>query len=166
MPGLLNIGTSRQDFSGVVENSQTSLFWQVNRPEVEIPVEEIATNFYVSTSSGKMQEILKPIVTVNPPTAFTVTLSGNMRDGGVVSGSPQHFTVNYICDRVSTGTVIITIKMPNAKTVEYSYIKQCSSYFYHYVHNYIQYINLFLILEALKRHTDQVWTANQLLFTL
>jgi len=132
MPGLLNIGTSRQDFSGVVENSQTSLFWQVSRPEVEIPVEEIATNFYVSTSSGKMQEILKPIVTVNPPTAFAVTLSGNMRDGGIVSGSPQHFTINYICDRVSTGIVIVTIKMPNAKTIEYSYTKQCSSYLYWY----------------------------------
>lgn len=144
MPGLINVGTSRSDYAGVVSNSITSLFWQVGQPTVEIPADEIATNFYVSTTSGKVQELLKPIVTVNPPSAFPITLSGNIRDGGVVTGSPQHFTVNYLCDRVADATIVVTLKMPNAKTVEYSYTKQC---------------------KALRRHHDQVWTANQLLIT-
>jgi len=144
MPGIINVGASRSDYLGIVANSITSIFWQVGSPVVEIEADEIKTNFFVSTTSGKLQQILKPVVSVDPPTAFAVTLSGNMRDGGILTGTPQHFTVNYICSRVAEATITISIKMPNAKTVEFSYLKKC---------------------KALKRHTEQVWTANQLLFT-
>jgi len=142
MPGTINIGASRSDYAGIVSDSITSLFWLPESPTIEISADEILTNFYVSTQSGKSQQILKPIISVNPPTAFGVTISGNIRDGGIVTGSPQHFTLNYICDRVAEATVVVTIKMPHAKTVEFSFVKKC---------------------KALKRHTDHVWTANQLL---
>ena len=127
MPGTINVGSSRSDYSGIVSNSITSLMWKLDSPSVVINADEILTNFYVSTVSGKTQEILKPIITINPPSAFRATLSGNIRDGGIVTGSPQHFTVNYICDRVSEGDVTVTIKMPHAKTVEFAYTKKCST---------------------------------------
>jgi len=144
MPGKINVGTSRPDYAGIVSDSISSLLWLPDSPSVQIDAEEIFTNFYVSTISGKSQQILKPIVSINPPNAFAVTISGNIRDGGIVTGSPQHFTLNYICDRVSEASVIVTIKLPHAKTVEFGFIKKC---------------------KPLKRHTDHVWTANQLLFT-
>lgn len=131
MPGLINVGSSRNDYAGIVRESITSIFWDIDSPTVEIGVDEISTDFYVSTLSGKTQEILKPVVTINPPTAFHVTLSGNKRDGGLVTGSPQHFTINYICDRVSEGTVFVTIKVPHSKSVEFSYIKKCSKFLLH-----------------------------------
>merc|ERR1712137_222389 len=142
MPGTINVGSSRSDYAGIVSDSVTSLLWRTDSPTVEIGADEILTNFYVSTISGKTQQILKPIITINPPNAFRTTLSGNIRDGGVVTGSPQHFTLNYICDRVSEGSVIVSIKMPHSKTVEFAFTKKC---------------------KPLKRHTDNVWTANQLL---
>lgn len=125
MPGLINIGTSRSDYSGVVTNSVVSPLWQRTGPTVVVNVTEILTNFFVSTVSGKSQELYAPLISVNPSNAFRATLSGTIRDGGVVTGSPQHFTVNYICDRASEGIVTVTVKMPHAKTVEFSYIKKC-----------------------------------------
>ena len=130
MSGILNVGISRNEFAGIISNSITSLFWSVENPSVAIPVDEISTNFYVSTLSGQTQEFLKPIITVNPPSAFEVTVSGNLRDGGIATGSPQHFTVNYLCSRVSTGTVVVSLKLPGPfNTIEFAYTKQCSLFF-------------------------------------
>ena len=126
MPRQINVGMSRSNYAGIVTNSLTSPDWTVHHPTIEIPADQLKTTFYVSTVSGKNQEILKPLVTVDPPNAFRTALSGTIRDGGVVTGSPHFFNVNYLCDRVATGTVTVSLKMPHAKTVEFSYIKECS----------------------------------------
>jgi len=145
MPGQINVGMSRSNYAGIVTNSLTSPDWTVHNPTVQIPADQLKTTFYVSTVSGKNQEILKPLVTVDPPNAFRTALSGTIRDGGVVTGSPHFFNVNYLCDRVATGVVTISLKMPHAKTVEFSYIKEC---------------------KAIKFHEGHYWTANQLLLLL
>lgn len=126
MPGVINVGSSRSDYSGIVHESITSLFWKKGSPSVEIPADEIVSTFFVSTVSGKSQDIMTPVVTLNPPTALSVTVTGNLRDGGTVTGSPQYFTINYICERNTEAKITIAIKVPHSTTVEYEYIKQCS----------------------------------------
>jgi len=140
--GVINVGTSRSDYAGVVSESVTSLFWSLESNSVEIDYDAFFTNFYVSTLSGQTQAILKPVISVDPAKAFKVTTSGTLRDGGLLTGSPQHFTVNYICDHVAEAEVIVTIKLPGFKSVEFAYMKKC---------------------KTLKRHTDHVWTANQVM---
>jgi len=140
-PGLINVGTSRSEYASIVDQSVTSLYWDVVTSTVVIDRDEIFTNFYISTKSGETQQVLKPIVTIDPP-VFGVSLSGSFRDGGVATGAPSLLTVNYLCNRVSEANVIVTLKLPGFRTVEFSYLKKC---------------------KALKRHKGHVWTANQVM---
>ena len=126
--GVINIGVSRSDFSNVVENSYTSPDWFSEEPKVIVGTDDLSSIFYISTLSGKEQPFLAPHVTVYPPTAFQVTLSGPVRDGGIASGYPQRFVVNYICEKVSEGRVVVTIQLPGFTTIEYGYTKKCSMF--------------------------------------
>ena len=129
-----------------------------------IDKEELATTFFVSTLSGRSQDILKPIVSINPPTAFEFTITNVLRDGGVVTGNPQPFTVNYICTKTTKATVTVTIKLPGFDTVDFSYIKSCSKFFQNLF--FVPFDSSHFQLEPLRTHTDHVYTANQLLVAL
>lgn len=137
--GLINIGTSRDNYADIIEKNIVSPLWREDDPIMEIDGDEISTLFYISTVSGKIQPFLKPIVSISPPSAFKFTLTGAARDGGTATGNPQRLIINYICDRVSVADVVISFKLPGFETVEFGFTKKCSSFFTSIISNIIIY---------------------------
>ena len=128
--GLINVGTTRSHYSNVIENNIPSVDWRAEESLINVSKDELTSIFYISTASGKEQPFLKPIVSVNPPNAFQITVTGPARNGGIATGNPQRLIINYICDRVSEAEVIVSIKLPGYETVEFGFNKQCSTPFF------------------------------------